>query len=338
MRPGTAIAKKLRYFSAFALILLLAACNSYSRPWWDNPNYSSSRTTTYQRDTRSSGGTYVVRSGDTVYRIARMHNVPIRSLIDANRLSPPYAIVTGQRLVIPAGRFHVVERGETVYSISRRYGVDQSSLTSLNRIPAPYMINVGQKLQLPSTGSREIQVADSLSGSGSGSGSRRASDDDHVGVPLARPGTPVIERPTRVASVQKKPPLPPTPAPSGAFIWPARGKILSTFGSKGGGLNNDGINIAVAEGASVRAAQSGVVAYAGNELKGYGNLLLVRHANGWITAYAHNSKLLVKRGDTVTKGQTISYAGSTGSVTSPQVHFEVRKGSKAIDPQTVLGS
>lgn len=337
MRPVTAIADKLRYFSAFALILLLAACNSYSRPWWDNPNYSSSRSTSYQRDTLSSGGTYVVRSGDTVYRIARMHNVPIRSLIDANRLSPPYAIVTGQRLVIPAGRFHVVERGETVYSISRRYGVDQSSLTSLNRIPAPYRINVGQKLQLPSRGSRDVQVADATPRTRPDSASSSYSRADTVGVPLARPGTPEIARPVQVATVQKKPPLPPTPATSGAFIWPAKGKILSTFGSKGGGLNNDGINIAVAEGASVRAAQTGVVAYAGNELKGYGNLLLVRHANGWITAYAHNSKLLVKRGDTVTKGQTISYAGRTGSVTSPQVHFEVRKGSKAIDPQSVLG-
>src|SRR5690606_8555086 len=109
------------------------------------------------------------------------------------------------------------------------------------------------------------------------------------------------------------------------------------YGSKGGGMHNDGINIAVPKGTPVHAAQSGVVAYAGNELKGYGNLLLVRHANGWMTAYAHNSKLLVKRGDTVTRGQSISLAGSTGSVSSPQVHFEIRKGAKAVDPQSVIG-
>ena len=91
------------------------------------------------------------------------------------------------------------------------------------------------------------------------------------------------------------------------------------------------------KGTPVHAAQNGVVAYAGNELKGYGNLLLIRHANGWMTAYAHNSKLLVKRGDTVKRGQTISLAGSTGSVTKPQIHFEIRKGAKAVDPRTVIG-
>ena len=90
-------------------------------------------------------------------------------------------------------------------------------------------------------------------------------------------------------------------------------------------------------GAPVKASQSGVVAYAGNELKGYGNLLLIRHDNGWVTAYAHNSKLLVSRGDTVMRGQTIAHAGNTGSVVTPQVHFEVRQGAKAIDPQTVIG-
>ena len=131
-------------------------------------------------------------------------------------------------------------------------------------------------------------------------------------------------------------PAPAPPPPAGGFIWPAEGRVLSSFGSKEGGLHNDGINIAVPEGTPVRAAQSGVVAYVGNELKGYGNLVLVRHADGWMTAYAHNGKILAKRGDKVVKGQTIALSGQSGSVSTPQIHFEVRKGTKPVDPKRIV--
>jgi murein DD-endopeptidase MepM/ murein hydrolase activator NlpD len=122
------------------------------------------------------------------------------------------------------------------------------------------------------------------------------------------------------------------------FRWPVKGRIISTFGEKPTGMRNEGINIAVPEGTSVRAAGSGIVAYAGNELKGYGNLILVRHDGGWVTAYAHNKELLVNRGDSVERGDVIATAGQTGSVTSPQVHFEVRKGATAVDPMKHLGT
>jgi murein DD-endopeptidase MepM/ murein hydrolase activator NlpD len=116
------------------------------------------------------------------------------------------------------------------------------------------------------------------------------------------------------------------------FRWPARGRIIEAF--KAGG--NDGINIAVPEGTSVRAAESGVVAYAGDELKGYGNLVLIRHPNGFVTAYANNGELDVKRGDTVKRGQIIAKSGQTGNVNSPQLHFELRKGSTPVDPTSYL--
>jgi murein DD-endopeptidase MepM/ murein hydrolase activator NlpD len=116
------------------------------------------------------------------------------------------------------------------------------------------------------------------------------------------------------------------------FRWPARGRIIETF--KVGG--NDGINIAVPEGTSVRAAESGVVAYAGDELKGYGNLVLIRHPNGFVSAYANNGELDVKRGDTVKRGQIIAKSGQTGNVNSPQLHFELRKGSTPVDPTNYL--
>jgi murein DD-endopeptidase MepM/ murein hydrolase activator NlpD len=112
--------------------------------------------------------------------------------------------------------------------------------------------------------------------------------------------------------------------------------VISGYGPKSNGQHNDGINLAVPEGTEVKAAEDGVVAYAGNELKGYGNLVLLRHSDGWMTAYAHNSQLLVKRGDTVKRGQNVARAGQTGGVSSPQVHFEIRKGSTPVDPKQYL--
>ena len=128
--------------------------------------------------------------------------------------------------------------------------------------------------------------------------------------------------------------------PSGAmpsFGWPVRGRLIAGFGSKPDGTQNDGINLAVPEGTPIKAADDGVVAYAGNELKGYGNLVLISHANGFVSAYAHASELMVKRGDTVKRGQVIAHAGQTGNVTSPQLHFEIRKGSTPVDPAQYLG-
>lgn len=124
---------------------------------------------------------------------------------------------------------------------------------------------------------------------------------------------------------------------TGKFLWPVNGKIISPFGVKDGGQHNDGINIAAPLGTPVHAADTGVVVYAGNELRGFGNLLLIRHDNGWVSAYAHCDALLVKRGDTVKRGQVIARVGQSGNVNSPQLHFELRKGAEAVDPLGQLG-
>jgi murein DD-endopeptidase MepM/ murein hydrolase activator NlpD len=323
-------------------VMMLAGCASNDN-WWDQNGNARGSNNSYVPGTplaapdryagtatSSKGGTYTVKRGETLYAISREKNIPIRSLIDANHLEPPYMLRSGQRLILPSARYHVVVAGDTVYSISRTYGVDMATLTATNHVPAPYNIKVGQRLQLPSQVNTQVAAAVNDEQTGPSGVPVRRPDNNYTTtmrspVPAARPGSGV------------KAPLPPPPVPAGSFIWPAQGRIISTYGAKEGGMHNDGINIAVPSGTPVHAAQSGVVAYAGNELKGYGNLLLVRHANGWMTAYAHNSKLLVKRGDTVARGQTISLAGSTGSVTSPQVHFELRKGAKAVDPRSVIG-
>ena len=150
--------------------------------------------------------------------------------------------------------------------------------------------------------------------------------------------------PTQTAQIE--PPPAPKPAPAGdplpalkpdsPFIWPVDGKVVSRFGPAKDNQRNDGINIAAPVGAPVKASAPGVVAYAGNELRGFGNMVLLRHADGWVTAYAHNSSLLVRKGDKVGQGQTIARVGSSGNVDTPQLHFELRKGTKAVDPLKVL--
>jgi murein DD-endopeptidase MepM/ murein hydrolase activator NlpD len=158
-------------------------------------------------------------------------------------------------------------------------------------------------------------------------------------VPEAAPAAPAPE--PQVASVAPPPQLAPLatmPPRSGrAFEWPVRGKLLARYGTQGKGLHNDGINIAARSGTRVRAAESGVVAYAGNELRGFGNLLIIKHADGWVTAYAHNEKLLVGRGEQVSRGQDIAVVGATGNVSEPQLHFEIRRGQRALDPLKYLG-
>jgi murein DD-endopeptidase MepM/ murein hydrolase activator NlpD len=155
--------------------------------------------------------------------------------------------------------------------------------------------------------------------------------------------TPAVANGTQIpatqASLTPKAALDPQDGPSAngtTFRWPVRGRVIAGFGSNPGGQRNDGINLAVPEGTSVKAAEAGTVIYAGNELEGYGNLILVRHADGWVSAYAHNKDLLVKRGDAVTRGQIIAHAGMTGSVSAPQVHFELRRGSKPVNPLDYL--
>ncbi len=261
-------------------------------------------------------GAVVAGRGDTVYALSRRHRVPVRAIIEANRLSPPYHLKAGQRVVLPRGRHHVVKRGETFYGIARRYGANPHALARANGLKPPYDIRAGQKLVL--SGMRE-RVAEKAAATAGGRGTQFS---------------PKIKR----GPAQSPPPaVPRPPAVSGkGFIWPVRGRVISGFGAKAKGLRNDGINIAAARGTPVLAAENGVVAYAGNELRGFGNLLLIKHAGGWVTAYAHTDKVQVKRGEKVRKGQKIATVGSTGGVKSPQLHFEMRRGRTARDPRKYL--
>ncbi len=259
-----------------------------------------------------SGAVITVARGDTLYSLARKNGVPLRSMIAANGLRAPYALAIGQKLKLPVALQHVVVRGETGYGISRRYGVNIAALMRENGVRRPYTLSVGQILKLPGGAKPAVRQ------------------------------TAAASRPKAAPSVAPKGRVVPLPAPparsTSGFSWPVGGKLASRFGPKEGGLHNDGINILAKQGTPVRSAESGVVVYASNALEGYGNLLLLKHADGWLTAYAHNELLLVNKGDKINKGQIIARVGSTGGVSDPQLHFEIRKGRRALDPLDYLKS
>jgi murein DD-endopeptidase MepM/ murein hydrolase activator NlpD len=310
-------------------------------------------------------GSVTVQSGDTLYGLSRRNNVPIRAIINANNIAPPYVLRVGQTLTLPRQAYHQVAPGDSVASIARAYGVSSQELVRLNEIEAPYVIYVGQPVLLPTTSGGQTvatnaavvgnlpraaaqpQAAGTASGGSTvtsvspalGGGTVSANPIEASGAPNAASAPSSPQAPGPVASLPEAaapPPEAPITAPASAFIWPVQGNILSGYGPKAGGLYNEGINIAVPQGTPVRASQDGEVVYVGNELRGYGNLLLLRHPNGWVTAYAHNETLLVQRGDKVRRGQAIARAGSSGSVDSPQVHFEIRQGTRSVDPTRYL--
>jgi murein DD-endopeptidase MepM/ murein hydrolase activator NlpD len=224
---------------------------------------------------------------------------------------------------------HVVQPGETLYSVSRRYGLETTTLARSNALPPPYTVFVGETLILPGT---SVQVAESAA-------TPPPPPEPIPPMPEAKPLPPAkIEPSAGPGSRTELAALPPPRVGSAnaRFLWPIRGQLVSDYGTGASGTRNDGINIAAPAGTTVLAADAGTVAYAGNELRGYGNLVLLKHANGWMTAYAHNSVLLVKRGEKVRRGQPIARVGATGAVNRPQLHFEVRHGAKALDPGDYL--
>jgi len=217
-------------------------------------------------------------------------------------------------------------------SIARRNGVTLTALARANHIQSSTRLSIGDRLAIPAGGHPVVAA--------------HAATAPQVAQPHTVPATKVASAaPVQNARVAKEEPrttetVVKTAEPSGAmptFRWPVKGRVIAGFGSKPNGTQNDGINLAVPEGTPIKAADDGVVAYAGNELKGYGNLVLIRHSNGFVSAYAHASELMVKRGDTIKRGQVIAHAGQTGNVTSPQLHFEIRKGSTPVDPAQYLG-
>jgi murein DD-endopeptidase MepM/ murein hydrolase activator NlpD len=303
--------------------------------------------------------THLVRAGDTIYSVSRSYGVEASTLVATNRLQAPYTIFSGTVLVLPP---QAASSGGYSASIVATPLPPPGQAAAQPAVPAAQSAPAARPS--PPSGPRPLQP--SSSNPTAITEAPLAPPAPAAPSPIMQPPPPApsIAPPPAVAAVQPAPlasPPPAAPAPpvsppaatppadqtaslalppprSGrSFLWPVAGKVVGRFGPTTGGTQNDGINISAAEGTPVVAADAGTVAYAGNELRGYGNLILIKHADGWMTAYAHNSKVLVTRGQKVQRGQVIARVGATGAVTEPQLHFEVRRGSRALDPMDYLG-
>ena len=250
----------------------------------------------------------------------------------------------------------VVQPGDTLYSLSRKYSVPVNDLAVLNNLVPPFGLIPGQKLRVPDLGQAPVAKVAIIENQ---TQEHKSAEQDEIygNVPKQKTtatadknkttkeavnnqkqsiAAQVKTEPVKISSDPNKKLPKITARSSSKFSWPVRGKILSGFGAKSSGLFNDGINIGAKQGLPVMAAENGVVAYAGNEVKGMGNLIIIQHEGGWMTVYAHLDSLAVKRGNRVAVGQKIGTVGETGKVDSPQLHFEIRKGTKAYNPTQYL--
>jgi murein DD-endopeptidase MepM/ murein hydrolase activator NlpD len=242
---------------------------------------------------------YIVKKGDTLYSIAKMHNIPLNDLIQKNRLSPPFKLSLGQHLIFPRAHHHTVQKGDTLYSIASRYSMDQYTLSHLNNLKYPYTLSIGQVLRISTSASPINQK----------------------------------KRPHKKIRITSSASL---PAREGKFVYPVYGRIISRYGIKKDGSFNDGINISAPAGSVVKAAESGLVVYTGKSIQSFGNLVLIKHREGWVTAYAHLKNFSVKEGTQIKRSQVLGTVGQSGFVKKPQLHFEIRKGTKTYDPQKYL--
>ncbi len=305
------------------------------------------------------GGTpVVVASGETLDSLSRRYGVPASALLSANGLSSAAEVKGGMRMVVPiysAGSRAVASAKEPADSAekTKRHAEDVAANDVRDK---PVKGRKAEDKAAEKTKAEETSKADDLKAkrelatktqsekaakTEAGKSETSKTEVAKTDVPKAtagkKPG--VDDTPTGnvdpKAATAKEPVTSAEADASGSnpeFRWPARGRIIQGF--KAGG--NDGIDISVPAGTSVRAAESGVVVYSGDGLKGYGNLVLIKHPNGYVTAYANNAELDVKRGEQVKRGQVIAKSGDTGNVNSPQLHFELRKGSTPVDPTSYL--
>jgi len=318
------------------------------------------------------GGTaIIVAQGETIDTISRRHGVPASAIMQANNMTHAAQLQPGQRLVIPrvqqplanapqiappatklagpipapaGNNVHIVKPGETIYSLARHYHLTPMAIAKANNVGLNHRVKVGDLVVIPGQAGaapRLATVAPAVQPKPAQAAPQVAARPAAARPPVA-PKVAQNDAPPGANIVAPAADPLPEPAQTGttshnvSLRWPVRGKVIQAFGPKSGGGQNDGINVSVPEGTPIKAAEDGVVAYSGNELKGYGNLVLVRHSNGFVTAYAHASELNVKKGETIKRGQVIGKAGTTGNVSSPQLHFEVRKGATPVDPTQYL--
>ena len=250
---------------------------------------------------------YKVKKGDNLFSISRGFNISIQELIKVNKITEPYKIFPNQSIFIPKNKMHVVVKGETLYSISRYYETTVFTLAKYNNIKNINNIKVGKELIIPKRSEKIKKIK------------TKRWDSNFKKKKIEN---------TKIVVLRDQ--------QTTKFIWPVKGKLLSKYGKSKEGFYNDGINIDSKKGTKVMSSQAGKVIYCGNEIPGYGNLILIKHSKNWITAYAHLNEVFTEKGKKVSKGEIIGSVGNTGNVRSPQLHFEIRKGKESVNPLKLL--
>lgn len=282
---------------------------------------------------------------DTLHSVGRMYNVPLSQLVRANNLQQPYLLQVGQVLRIPSSVYRQEEESgglpafasgpqgasqtlsrSSVLSEPLAVPTQQVARAPQGQMPSQMPFGRGPSVPAPQIDSRASEHILRLPPTAAQPQQQQTTAPATNTVPPALTAPvlpqPVTPPPTTVTLDSRRP----------DFNWPLRGKIISAYGAKQGGLFNDGINIAAPKGTPVAAAADGVVAYVGNDLGSYGNLVLVRHGGGMVTAYAHLNSVSVRKDSFIRKGQALGTIGSTGSVANTQLHFEIRQGTQTFDP------
>jgi murein DD-endopeptidase MepM/ murein hydrolase activator NlpD len=339
----------------------IASYEPPAQPKLETTGTVAPRSVVANHSTHTPGGiTIIVGTSDTLEILAQRYHVAPAAILEANGYKGPRSLSPGQQLIIPhssaaiaaastavappskpvavasvAPSVHIVNPGETLASIAHHNHISVAELARANSLDPAAKLKLGTRLNVPTRAAATAVPATVAAAQPVATepapGTRMAAAVPQQSARLAQ-ASPAAEDDAPQSPVKASEATGALPT----FRWPVRGKVITSYGSKTNGKANDGINLAVPEGTPVKAAEDGVVAYAGNELKGYGNLVLVRHSNGYVTAYAHASELLVKRGDPIKRGQVIAKSGQSGEVASPQLHFEIRKGSTPVDPLQFL--
>ena len=342
------MSKRVSLFSVCLLALVVTGCTASRPPSYGLPS----------ADSIVPGVEYTVGRNENVYAIAQKNGVKLRDIIALNQLQAPFALKPGQVITLPA---------------TDQFAAPIPKAAPMEYIDKGYMAPTSNG-NGGSAGVTVVQAEELAPLSGSNVSSAPLTTEKPTLVPPPQPkttwtgtpqSTPIVEEPQTIAPATDIKPTTTAVAPqdttaastaatimeptqqqteestasSGkepSFGWPVRGTITSAFGPKGQGLDNDGINIAAPKGSPVKAADGGMVAYAGNEMKGFGNLVLIRHEGGWVTAYAHLERLVVAKDTIVAKGDMIGTVGTTGGVSSPQLHFETRRDGKPVDPEIMM--
>lgn len=308
---------------ALSLSLICLVCGSFI-PANSQQNIST------QIDFKNPPSSIAVQKGESLFDIAERTHSPLAGLIKLNHLEPPFLLNEGQIINLPPLKVHVVKSGETFDQIAKRYSVHLPSLANFNGLKKPYQVTKGQKIVLPPmvrdnlTGLEPRDLIDLLAAEIDG-GAKVSGKTPEI---IIKPKPTPIEPPPIITG--------PSKLSKGMFIWPLNGKIIDSYGQKPGLRKNDGIDISAPQDTPFVAAADGDVVYAGNQLVGYGWLVLVRHSNKIITAYAYGSNIKVKENDKVKKGQTLGYVGQTGRAKTPSLHFQIREGTTPVDPLPYL--